>query len=181
MPRLFVAVDLPERIRDDVGSLYEAIPGARWTPDAQLHITLRFIGEVDGPAAARIDSALKTVAFAPFTLRLKSTGFFPPRGCPRILWCGIAQSEPLVALQKQTERALTAKAAIPPEARKFSPHITIARLNDSPDEKLAAFLSTNALFETEEFMVSEFSLYSSLLKRGGAVYTKESTYQQLNH
>ena len=179
MQRLFVAVDLPERIRDDIGSLCEAIPGARWTPDAQLHITLRFIGEVDGPAAARVDSALRTVVFTPFTLRLKSTGFFPPRGRPRVLWCGIAQNAPLLALQKQTERALTAKAGLPPEDRKFSPHITIARLNDSPDEKLARFLSVNALFETEDFMVSEFFLYSSLLKRGGAEYTKESVYGQL--
>ena len=179
MPRLFAAVDLPERIRDDVGSLFEAIPGARWTPDAQLHVTLRFIGEVDGAAAQRIDSALRTVSFAPFTLRLKSTGFFPPRGRPRILWCGIAQSEPLLALQKQTERALTAKAGLPPEDRKFSPHITIARLDGSPDDKLASFLSANALFETEEFMVSEFSLYSSLLKRGGAAYTRESTYKMI--
>jgi len=176
MPRLFVAVDLPERIRDDIGALCEAIPGARWTPDAQLHITLRFIGEVDNVAADRIDSALRTVAFTPFTLRLKSTGFFPPRGRPRILWCGVAGNEPLMELQKRTERALTAKAGLPPEGRKFSPHITIARLDDAPDAKLAAFLSANALFETEDFAVSEFSLYSSELKRGGAVYTKESTY-----
>ena len=176
MPRLFVAVDLPERIRDDIADLYEAIPGARWTEDAKLHITLRFIGEVDSVAAERIDSFLRTVAFAPFTLALKSTGFFPPRGQPRILWCGISRSDELIHLQKQIERGLTSKLALPPEDKKFHPHITIARLSGAPDEKLAGFLTTNALFETEEFMVSGFTLYSSVLKRDGAVYVKESEY-----
>jgi 2'-5' RNA ligase len=176
MPRLFVAIDLPERIRDDVGSLYEAIHGAYWTPDDNIHLTLRFIGEADGETARRIDSALRSVKFEPFSMRLKSTGSFPPRGTPKILWCGIAHNDHLLRLQKQTERALTSKAGLPPETRKFAPHITIARLNDSPESKLAQFLTDNALFETEEFAVSKIALYSSLLKRGGAVYSKEAEY-----
>ena len=177
MPRLFVAIDLPERIRGDVSSLYEAIHGASWTPEDNLHLTLRFIGEADGDAIQRIDSALRSVEFKPFTMRLKSTGFFPPRGQPKILWCGVARNEELLSLQKQTERALTSKASLPPQDRKFSPHITIARLKDSPEQKLAQFLTTNALFETENLTVSKITLYSSLLKRDGAVYTKEAEYE----
>jgi 2'-5' RNA ligase len=177
MPRLFIAVDLPERIRDDIADLYGAIPGARWTEDAKLHITLRFIGDIDGVTAERVDCFLRTVRFTPFTLSLKSTGFFPPRGRPRILWCGISRSDELIHLQKQIERGLTSKACLPYEDKKFHPHITIARLSDAPDEKLAEFLTASALFETEGFMVSEFALYSSVLKRGGAVYTRESQYK----
>jgi 2'-5' RNA ligase len=177
MPRLFVAADLPEGARDDICALYEAIPGAKWVSDDKLHITLRFIGDADGDAFQSIESALRSVAFVPFVLKLKSTGFFPPRGVPRVLWCGVSRSEELTRLQKQVERALTAKAGIPHEDRKFSPHITIARLNGSPDEKLARFLSVNAMFETEEFTVSSITLYSSVLKRDGAVYTKEAEYK----
>jgi len=92
------------------------------------------------------------------------------------LWCGIARNDELTRLQKQIERALTSKAGVPPEERKFSPHITIARLNESPDKKLAQFLVTSALFETEEFMVSGFTLYSSALKRDGAVYERVAEY-----
>jgi len=177
MPRLFAAIDLPERIRGDVSALYEAISGAAWTPEDNLHLTLRFIGDADDVAVQRIDSALRSVEFKPFTARLKSTGFFPPRGIPQVLWCGVARNEELLSLQKQTERALTSKAGLPPQGRKFSPHITIARLKDSPEQKLAQFLTTNALFETEDFTVSKITLYSSLLKRGGAVYTKEAEYE----
>jgi 2'-5' RNA ligase len=179
MPRLFIAAGLPERIRDDVSDLFEAIPGARWTEDAKLHITLRFIGEVDDGVARRVDSVLRGVSFTPFTLTLKSTGFFPPRGRPKVLWCGISRSEELMRLQKQIERGLTSKAGLPPQDKKFYPHITIARLTGAQDEKLARFLSVNSLFETEEFMVSGFALYSSALNRGGAVYTKESEYKMV--
>jgi len=177
MPRLFVAAGLPERIRDDIAGLYEAIPGARWTEDDKLHITLRFIGGVDGAAAQSIDSVLRTVTFAPFTLTLKSTGFFPPRGQPRVLWCGISGGDGLIRLQKHIERGLTSKAGLPPQDKKFHPHITIARLSAASDEKLARFLAKNALFETEPFMVSGFALYSSLLRSEGAVYTREAEYR----
>jgi len=177
MQRLFIAAELPERIRDEISDLYEAIPGARWAEDAKLHITLRFIGEADTVTAARIDSLLRTITFTPFTLNLKSTGFFPPRGRPRVLWCGISGSEELLRLQKQIERGLTSKAGLPSEDKKFHPHVTIARLSDANDEKLADFLTKNALFETEEFMISGFTLYSSILRADGAVYTKESEYR----
>jgi 2'-5' RNA ligase len=177
MPRLFVAADLPEGARDDVCALYEAISGAKWVSDDKLHITLRFIGDADGNAFRSIESALRSVTFVPFALKLKSTGFFPPRGAPKVLWCGVSRSEELMSLQKQVERVLTEKAGIPHEDRKFSPHITIARLNGASDEKLARFLSINALFETEEFTVSSIALYSSVLKRDGAVYTKEAEYR----
>jgi len=175
MIRLFAAIDMPENIRDDISEIYEAIPGARWTPENQLHLTLRFIGDVNEDAAQLIDNSLKTVKFAPFTMRLQSVGFFPPRKEPRVLWCGIAKNENLIRLQKHVERAVVL-AGLPPAERKFSPHITVARLNGSPPQKLAGFMSANSLFKTEPFLVPEFCLYSSVLKRDGALHIKEAGY-----
>ncbi|MFP4014402.1 MAG: RNA 2',3'-cyclic phosphodiesterase [Chitinispirillaceae bacterium] len=176
MPRLFVAIDLPERIRDDISSIYEAIPGAKWTQDPQLHLTLRFIGEVSEDTAARVENALSTIELPSFPMELKGVGFFPPRKIPRVLWCGIAQNENLLRLQAKVERTLTG-SGIEPQGRKYSPHITVAKLNRCPPDKLAQFMSTNALFHTEPFLVSEFHLYSSQLRREGALHTKEATYK----
>ena len=175
MIRLFAAIDMPENIRGDISEIYEAIPGARWTPENQLHLTLRFIGDVNEDTAQIIDNSLKTVKFAPFTMQLQSVGFFPPRKEPRVLWCGIAKNENLMRLQKHVERAVTT-ARLPHADRKFSPHITVARLNGSPPQKLAGFMATNSLFKTEPFWVSKFILYSSVLKREGALHIKEAEY-----
>lgn len=92
MPRLFVAIDLPERIKDDLTATYIALPGARWTGQAQLHLTLRFIGEVPGDKAEGIASTLRQVNGPAFSLRLSTVGYFPPRRDPRILWAGLSES-----------------------------------------------------------------------------------------
>jgi len=176
MPRLFAAIDPPESIREQISDIYEAIRGAKWTPQNQLHLTLRFIGDVSEDTAEKIDGSLRTVKFEPFDMQIKSVGFFPPRKEPRVLWCAIAANENIIRLQKRVERAVAAAGA-PPAERKFSPHITVARLNGSPPQKIAGFLAANALFQTEPFTVSEFFLYSSVLKREGALHIKESRYR----
>ncbi|MDR2728376.1 MAG: RNA 2',3'-cyclic phosphodiesterase [Chitinispirillales bacterium] len=178
MVRLFAAINMPENICDDISDIYEAIQDARWTPENQLHLTLRFIGDVNEDTAQTIDNSLRTVKFAPFTMQLQSVGFFPPRKEPRILWCGIVKNENLIRLQKHVEHAVIT-AGLPHADRKFSPHITVARLCGSPPQKLAGFISANSLFKTEPFLVSEFCLYSSVLKREGAVHTKEAGYALL--
>lgn len=176
MPRLFIAIDLPERIRDDITSTYMAIPGAKWIEDSQIHLTLRFIGEVDGETERRIDSALQSITSPPFSLSIKGVGHFPPRKEPRVLWVGVSDDQNLLKLQSKIERTLIS-IGLAPEDRKFHPHITIARLNGSPHEKVALFLSGHSLFETEPFDISEFSLYSSTLRKEGALHIKEVTYK----
>ncbi len=176
MPRLFTAIDLPERIRDDISAMYAAIPGAKWTEDAHLHLTLTFIGEVAEDKASAIQRALSTVKIHPFSLNLKGIGFFPPRKVPRVLWCGVSSSEELLRLQGKIQRTLELVDA-PVEQRKYTPHITMARLNNAPAEKLGEFMSTNALFQTEPFSVTEFHLYSSTLRREGALHIKEASYK----
>jgi 2'-5' RNA ligase len=177
MPRLFLAIDPPERIRDEISALYGAIAGAQWMGDEQIHLTLRFIGEVDNTTENQIIDVLQKVSIPPFTLALKGIGVFPLRKEPRILWIGVQENQILMRMQAQIERAL-ASIQIEPDPRKFFPHITIARLSNAHQERIGQFISENNLFSTEPFEVSEFYLYRSYLGKTGAIYVKEATFRE---
>lgn len=175
MPRLFIAVDLPETIKNNLSLMAFGIPGAKWVAPEQLHLTVRFIGEVDGGLFHDIQEILDEIHFASFSLQLKGVGYFPPRGAPRVLWVGLEKSEPLQLLRKKIDTALL-RVRIEPEGRKFSPHITLARLKNSPVNKIANFLSGNGLFSQEPFQVEDFKLYSSVLSPKGAYHKVERIY-----
>lgn len=175
MPRLFVAVDLPVNIREELALLCCGLPGARWIDPDQMHLTLRFIGEVDGALFKDVREALTEVHCEPFAMQLDGIGFFPPRGQPRVVWVGIKKSEQLAQLRNRVESALV-RAGLEQEGRKYSPHITLARLNNTPASKIGAFLVHNGLFMTEEFSVNEFLLYSSVLNSKGAKHFREEGY-----
>jgi 2'-5' RNA ligase len=175
MPRLFIAIDLPERIKDDVTDTYVSMPGARWMDEEHLHLTLRFIGDTSHDNAGRIAAALRTVSNPSFSLKIKTVGFFPPRKEPRMLWAGLAESEDLLRLQAKIERTLTS-TGIYPDERKFHPHVTVARLNGTPSHEVAQYVTENSLFVTEPFAVSSFHLYSSTLHKDGSHYAQEESY-----
>ena len=175
MPRLFTAVDLPEPMKESLASMSFGIPGAKWIASEQLHLTVRFIGEVDGALFRDIKNILDGVSFTPFSLQLKGVGYFPPRGAPRVLWVGLQKSEPLLVLKKKIDQALC-RVGVEPDSRKFSPHITLARLKNSPPQKIANFLSGNGLFSQEPFQVEDFKLYSSILSPKGAYHKVERIY-----
>lgn len=175
MPRLFIAVDLPEEIRENLGAMSFGIPGAKWVAPEQLHLTVRFIGDVDGALFRDIKEGLDAISFAPFSLQLKGVGYFPPRGTPRVLWVGLEKSEPLQILKKKIDQALF-RAGVEPDARKFSPHITLARLKNTPVQKIANFLAGNGLFSQAPFQVEDFKLYSSILSPKGAYHKVERVY-----
>jgi 2'-5' RNA ligase len=175
MKRLFLAIDLPERIIDDIADTCRAIHGARWMTDEQLHLTLRFYGETPPEREEALFRALSGIRSAPFSLRLKGAGQFPPRGEARILWVGVAPEERLMRLAAQVENASVA-AGFERERRNFSPHITVARLNAASPERVAMFLVENSLFATEPFEVQSFHLYASHLNKSGAHYTREATF-----
>jgi 2'-5' RNA ligase len=175
VPRLFVAVDLPAEVRESVASLAGGLPGARWVPSAQLHLTLAFIGEVDGALAADAREALRSVDAPAFELSLRGVGHFPPRGAPRVAWAGLRPSEPLAHLQRAVTRALE-RAGCRLEARKFHAHVTIARLDDPPPRRMAEWLAAGSMFETGPFVVDEFLLYSSRLGSSGATHSVEEAY-----
>jgi len=175
MPRLFIAVDLPETIKENLESMSFGIPGAKWVSPEQLHLTVRFVGEVDGAMFRDIKNVLDEVSMASFSLQLKGVGYFPPRGAPRVLWIGLEKSGPLQLLRKKIDSALL-RIRVEPEGRKFAPHITLARLRNSPVQKIANFLSGNGLFSQEPFQVEDFKLYSSILSPKGAYHKVERIY-----
>jgi 2'-5' RNA ligase len=175
MYRLFVAIDLPEEVKKTVEEISGELPGAHWVPADQLHLTLRFIGEVDEGLFQQIREALAGVSGNPFSLTLKGIGHFPPGKHARVLWVGMGESEELLKLQTKVELVLI-DAGIAPEARRFSPHITIARMKETPAARVLAFEEKHGGFETPAFPVKVFYLYSSTLSREGAVHKREATY-----
>jgi 2'-5' RNA ligase len=176
MPRLFIAVDLPEEVTDQVGRLCAGLPAIRWCDPDQLHLTVRFVGEVAHDVFYEIGEALSAVALHPFELRLKGLGMFPPRGAPHTLWVGVADSEGLVQLKRRVDRVVE-HAGVEPERRKFQPHVTIGRLREAPPEqRLGSWLAGRSLFTSSPFMVSGFSLYTSHLRPEGPLYALEASY-----
>ena len=174
MIRLFVAIDLPEEVRGRLHALCTGQPGARWQDEHQLHLTLRFIGEVEEPVFARLREELPGAAIPAFPLTLSGLGVFPPRGRPRVVWAGVAPSEELIRLQRRVESRVRA-AGLPPEGRRFSPHVTLARLRSTPSGRLRRYLEANGLFTAGPFPVTAYHLYSSVLGRAGALHRIEAT------
>lgn len=165
MLRLFVGLAIPEAVRARIAGIMGGLPGARWVAGDDLHLTLRFIGEVDEGRAADIDANLSRVRFEPFPLILRDVGIFGTGRIARTLWCGVETTPALSVLHGRVEAAVT-RAGEPREARAFAPHVTLARL-DRPDRgRLAEFLAGNALFRAEPFTVDRFHLYRSHLGHG---------------
>lgn len=175
MHRLFVSVDLPPAVKRELSQICYGLPGARWVEEAQIHVTLRFIGEVDGGVFRDIREGLAGIKGSPFAMRLAGLGVFPPRGQPRVLWAGIEPVAPVVALRNRVEAVLVG-LGLAPEGRKFSPHVTMARLSGTPIPRLTRYLAGNALFVSPEFEVDAFYLYSSVLTGKGAMHQVEAGY-----
>jgi 2'-5' RNA ligase len=178
VPRLFVAVELPDRVKEELAQIRWGLPNARWLEPEQIHLTLRFIGEVDGGQFLDIQSALSSIRQEPFDIALAEAGFFPLRKKPESLWIGIERSEMLLRLKSRIDTAL-APAGVPQEGRKFLPHVTIARLQNSPDKRVAEFLAAVSSIVIGPFPIEAFSLYSSNLLSSGAVHVKETEYTLL--
>lgn len=173
MHRLFVAVRPPGPVRDALLGLMGGVAGARWQSDDQLHLTLRFIGEVDRHTADDIHAALGAIYHPRFDLTLSGLGMFDRRGMPETLWAGVAPAEPLRILHKKVDQALV-RAGLEPERRAFHPHITLARLNRASGP-VADFLAVPA--RTDSFCVDSFGLFESQLTPDGARYTQAETYR----
>jgi 2'-5' RNA ligase len=173
--RLFIAIDPPQEVCEQLVSLCCGLPEARWTPINQFHLTLSFIGEVDGTTFLDIRESLAELVQPSFDLRFKGVGFFPPRGAPRVVWAGVEASEPLMQLQRKITTHLR-QQGIELEKRKYSPHITLARLRQTPESKIGKYLALNNLFSSSRFPVDQFTLYSSVLGRKRASHIPEQEY-----
>ena len=175
MPRLFVAIDLPPAHRDRIRSICSGLPGARWTPAEQIHLTLRFIGEVDNSLFRQITDTLAEIRTEPLTLKIKGLGHFPPRRPPRVLWAGLEKNDGLLQLRNRIETTLV-RIGLEQEGRKFAPHITIARFKNPSLNRLTDFMVNNNLFELPPFPVKEFHIYSSKLTSTGAIHQLEASF-----
>lgn len=175
MIRLFIAINIPELIKMQIQGMGRSIRNGRPIPAEQLHLTLKFIGEVESSRLLDIQETLEEITFDKFSIKIKGIGTFPPRGAPRILWAGIAPTDATARIRNTIENKLAA-INIPKERQKHTPHITLARLRNCPLEQVHNFLAGNALLETEEFEVARFSLYSSRLTKKGAIHTIEREY-----
>ena len=176
MIRLFTAIDIPADIQDRLYDMSREIKGARSVPRQQLHLTLKFIGEVPKDKLQAIQGALAAVSAAPFTLALQGLGRFPARGPARIVWAGCRAESRLLQLFSALEETLE-PLAIAREEREYSPHITIARLKIPTPAALREFLTHHATFATEPFEVRCFSLYSSKLSSQGADHKVEGCFR----
>ncbi len=175
MTRLFVAVDLPEDVKDRLEDLCQGVAGARWMRDRQFHVTLAFLGDLAGPDERRLSDGLHAVRCEPFELSLRGIGHFPPRGTPKVLWVGV-RAPPQLGLLHQRIQSRLARLDLPTERRKYAPHVTLARLRDAPLGPLVTYMEGYMGFQTQPFLVSEFRLFSSVLGRTGAQHRIEQTY-----
>lgn len=169
MPRLFVAIDLPGGTRERLSRLRTDIPGARWVPMDQLHLTLVFLGEVETERMNRLLEKLAGTGSPAFDLSIAGFGCFPNRRRPRVLWIGVAP-EPLLMSLAERVRQTVLSTGISLEERPFSPHITLARIREATGGECDAFLNRVRRQEPETVPVREFILYESRLNPKGACH-----------
>jgi 2'-5' RNA ligase len=174
MPRLFSAIEIPRSIAERLIMLRSGLSGARWIDPENYHLTLRFVGDVDGATARDFTMALGEIAVPPFELRLSGLGSFGGNK-PRALFADLAPSRALEALRRAHERAAR-EAGLPPEGRNFKPHVTLARLRGARADAVATYLERQGGVTAEPFTVNRFVLYSSRNSVGGGPYVVEAAY-----
>ena len=174
MHRLFVAIRPPKPVRDLLIDTMHGVPGLRWQDDGQLHLTLRFIGEVERPIGEDLALALGKVRFERFAIRIAGVGRFEQRG-RGALWAGVEPRTQLAALAAKIERVCV-DVGLQPERRAFHPHITLARWGRGAAASLDPFLARHAALVSEMFRVDAFHLYQSHLGRDGAHYEAVADY-----
>lgn len=174
MPRLFTGLEISPDAATELNMLRGGLPGARWITPENFHVTLRFIGDVDDVVAQEIDLALSRVRRAPFELSLQGLTSFGGRK-PRAVVAAVAPSQALHDLQAEHERSMQ-RIGLAPDGRKYTPHVTLARLRDSSSRDVAEYLAARGLFRTPAFAVTRFVLFSARASVGGGPYVVEAVY-----
>jgi 2'-5' RNA ligase len=174
MPRLFTALEIPQSAALSLSLLRGGLPGARWIDREYYHITLRFIGDIDHRTADEVVEAFDRVQRPQFDLTLSGTGFFGSKK-PHSIWAGVQPTPALMALQAEHER-ICQRIGLPPEPRKFTPHVTLARLKGARVDDVVHYLTGRGNFVAGPFTVSRFVLMSSRDSVGGGPYVVEEAY-----
>jgi RNA 2',3'-cyclic 3'-phosphodiesterase len=174
MPRLFTGIEIPSGVAQSLSTLRGGLPGARWVDPENYHLTLRFIGDIDDSLAHEVASLLGRVRRSPFELRVEDLASFGGRK-PRAVVATLRPEKALMELQAEHER-LMQRVGLEPEGRKYLPHVTLARLRDTPSRQVAEYLAVRAPFRSPSFNVSRFVLFSSRNSVGGGPYVVEEAY-----
>jgi RNA 2',3'-cyclic 3'-phosphodiesterase len=174
MPRLFTGIELPDETRETLKRLRTPLPGARWIEPENLHVTLRFAGDIDNSMAREFAIALEDIDCDAFEMRIAGLGTFGSSN-PRTLWAGVEAGPQLDALARANERAART-AGLDPEKRGFKAHVTLARFQHAQAEAVARFLSRNGGLRCPPFFVDRFALFSARPKTGGGPYVIEEEF-----
>jgi 2'-5' RNA ligase len=177
MPRLFTGIEIPPDVAEHLSLLRGGVPGARWIDPENYHLTLRFIGDVEGHVGREVMQILGGVRRRPFDIVLDRLDQFGGRK-PRAVFAAASPNPALMELQAEHERLLQ-RIGLPPEQRKFAPHVTLARLRDSSAHQVADYLSSRGPVRLPAFHVSRFVLFSSKASSGGGPYVVEAAYPLL--
>jgi 2'-5' RNA ligase len=175
MIRIFIAIVLPAAVKERMTMLAGGVPGAKWIDRENMHLTLRFIGEVPEDRRADIHHGLSRVRQPSFAVSLAGIGYFKQGRNPTVLWVGVERNDALQQLHDKIELALQ-REGFEADPRRYSPHITLARLQRAPEARVAAFVAEHNLFRLPPFAVDSFTLFSSFLSSSGAIYTAEAEY-----
>lgn len=175
MTRLFTALEIPPLLATQLSLLKGGLPGARWIDPENYHVTLRFIGDIDGRTADEIAAALDRVYRPPFTLSLRGLDAFSSSRTPHSLIVRVEPTPDLVELQAEHERIIQ-RLGLPPEPRRFVPHVTLARLRGTTSADVARWLAEHGDMRWPPFEVDRFVLYSSRSSVGGGPYLVEEAY-----
>jgi RNA 2',3'-cyclic 3'-phosphodiesterase len=168
--RLFIAIELPDDLKAALGRLRVDVPGARWVPPEQIHLTLAFLGEVEEAAVEPLNMGLARIHVPEFRLCFSGTGSFPDRRRPRVLWVGV-EPHPLLKRLAAMVHEVVLACGIPQEERPFSPHITLARLKFPAPGQSDSFFDRPEIQKLPSFTVREFILFQSRLTQQGAVHS----------
>jgi RNA 2',3'-cyclic 3'-phosphodiesterase len=171
MLRLFVGIDLPPELKLSLSLMATGLPGAKWVDAGNYHLTLRFIGEIDEGQAEDVDAALRQIRAPRFDVALATVGHFGLRQ----LWAGVERNDALQHLHGKIESALS-RLGFAAEERRYTPHVSLARLKGTSEARLQVYLTQHALYRAPPFRVDHFSLIASYLTKSGAIYEDQADY-----
>lgn len=174
--RLFIALPIPDNVKEQLANLHQKIRGIRWQDEDKTHLTLKFLGETEPDRARDLKTYLKEISHPEFSMTLNGFGFFPDRNHPKVLWVGIEKNRRLLQLHKRIENTCN-ELGFESEDRPFRPHITIARTKHATKKEVLSFVNQHKQFRISDVPVHKFILYESKLDSDGAKHIPLQKYQ----
>lgn len=178
MIRLFIGLDLPEDIKEELYALRGGLPGAEWHTKDKLTLNLRFVGNVEEPVAEEVLKELRYIRFPAFYMAFKEIHYFATKNIPHHIWTGVSEPKIIGELQQKIDLAVKRAGAGDADRFKFVPHVSLARLRGSTIDEVFKYIALNNLFHSKEFLVDSFSLFASRARENGEgkYYTVEENY-----